>query len=334
MNDKKLGTRKILKSIRRADKTLRKKFPILKHQNEIGFTLFFISILGMITSGLLYGTGILPFWVCIPLTAFFASILHEIEHDLIHSLYFPKNQLMYNLMMFGVWVFRGNTISPWYRKELHLYHHKYSGQTVDLEERLIGNGIKYGWKRILVMIDGTLSLIIQERNLKKEVPIFDKWKLVRSSVPFLFIFYFLWYNFLGLNLLLFFSEIFELTFFSKILEIANIPTLNLIAVVYLIPNYIRQVSIQIVSSNMHYYEDVDGLVEQTQVLNPWFLIPFQFFCFNFGATHGIHHFIVNQPFYLRQLSSKLVLPVMKKNGVRFNDLGTFTRANRYKPIVN
>ncbi len=55
----------------------------------------------------------------------------------------------------------------------------------------------------------------------------------------------------------------------------------------------------------------------------------QAFCFNFGSTHGIHHFVVKEPFYLRQLTASVAHKVMAEMGVRFNDLGTFTRANRF-----
>lgn len=37
---------------------------------------------------------------------------------------------------------------------------------------------------------------------------------------------------------------------------------------------------------------------------------------------------MRDPFYIRQAISGEVLPVMKAQGVRFNDLGTFGRANR------
>jgi len=56
----------------------------------------------------------------------------------------------------------------------------------------------------------------------------------------------------------------------------------------------------------------------------------QAFCFNFGSTHGIHHFVVKEPFYIRQMTTKVAHKVMAEMGVRFNDLGTFTRANRYE----
>ena len=59
--------------------------------------------------------------------------------------------------------------------------------------------------------------------------------------------------------------------------------------------------------------------------------PLQAFCFNFGSTHGIHHFAVKEPFYIRQMTTPVAHEVMREMGVRFNDYGTFARANRWKP---
>lgn len=55
----------------------------------------------------------------------------------------------------------------------------------------------------------------------------------------------------------------------------------------------------------------------------------QAFCFNFGSSHGIHHFVVKEPFYIRQLTVPVAHEVMREMGVRFNDFGTFERANRF-----
>jgi len=65
------------------------------------------------------------------------------------------------------------------------------------------------------------------------------------------------------------------------------------------------------------------------MLDHWVFLPFQLFCFNFGATHVIHHFVAIQPFYLRQMVLKNVKPVMIQFGTRQNDLKILNRANRY-----
>ena len=64
------------------------------------------------------------------------------------------------------------------------------------------------------------------------------------------------------------------------------------------------------------------------MLDSWLMLPFHLFCFNFGSTHAIHHFLVKEPFYIRQMTASAVKPVMRDMGVRFNDFGTFLRANR------
>ena len=105
---------------------------------------------------------------------------------------------------------------------------------------------------------------------------------------------------------------------------------DFLTVVLVGPNVLRSFCLHFVSSNMHYFGDVEdgNFMQQTQVLNPWWLLPFQLFCFNFGSTHAIHHFVVRDPFYIRQWLASDAHRVMRDAGVRFNDLGTFRRANR------
>src|SRR5690606_30549976 len=110
--------------------------------------------------------------------------------------------------------------------------------------------------------------------------------------------------------------------------------MRIVSVLYVIrvmQNCVRSISLQFVSSNALYDSDIDprDVIKQTQVLNPWWMVPFQLFCCNFGSTHAIHHFVVKEPFYIRQLTSKTAHKVMKEVGVRFNDVGTFKRMNRW-----
>ncbi|PJZ64707.1 fatty acid desaturase [Leptospira wolffii] len=321
-------SKRIMKWIRFRDKKLRKKFGFLRHQDTIGLGITLGSAAGMVLFGSLYIAGLIPAWVCIVANGVLASILHEVEHDLIHNLYYKDNLKLQNFMFWTVWIFRGNTVSPWYRRMIHTLHHKVSGHKEDIEERLIGNGMNFGFKRLLTMMDGNMSFLFQAHKLRKEAPKFDRGEIVRSSWPYLVIYYHLWYNFLFLNAFYIGNELLgsPVEIPSWLDTIRNF--LNIAAVVYTIPNWIRQTSIQIVSSNMHYYGDVGGIHDQTQVLNRWFLFPLHLFCFNFGSTHGIHHFVVNQPFYLRQAVAPFVRPAMKRYGIRFNDFGSIFRANR------
>ncbi|XDD51664.1 fatty acid desaturase [Leptospira sp. WS92.C1] len=322
---------KIMRWIRFRDRNLRKKFSILNHQNLLGASITFGSATMMIIGAGLYIEGMIPAWLAIVSNAIFASLLHEIEHDTIHNLYFKDNEKIQDILFWIVWIFRGNTVSPWYRRMIHTLHHKVSGNKEDIEERLIGNGMKIGILRLFAMIDGNISAILNFRKLAKEAPKFKKKEIVKESWPWLVVFYTLWYNFLGLNLIHYGNLILGSPIsipYPAILESVR-TFLNTIAVIYMIPNWIRQSSIQIISSNMHYYGDVKNINHQTQVLNAWFLAPLHLFCFNFGSTHTIHHFVVNQPFYLRQMVTPYVHPAMKRYGIRFNDFESMFRANRY-----
>ncbi len=333
----------IMKAIRREDRELRRKYPILQYQDEIGLTITLGSALGIVVLSILYLKGVIPFWITIVGNAIFASFLHEIEHDTIHNLYFKHSKRMQDFLFWIVWVFRGNTISPWVRKNLHLNHHKVSGNKDDVEERMIGNGMPMGWKRILTMIDQPMSFLINSSTMKQDAPkVYNSKQMIAGSFPVQFIFQTLWYNFLFLGLLLYLSQFLdwigigsligmESSFYHLIPDFIwkGFDMLVPVAVIWLVPNFIRQGSLQYISSSMHYYGNIRTVNEQTQVLAPWYLFPLQIFCFNFGSTHGIHHFVVNQPFYLRQMVAPKVHPVMKKYGIPFNDTASNSRANAY-----
>lgn len=319
----------IMKTIRREDRELRKKYKFLQYQDYIGLGITVFSAIGMIGMAILYLKGIVPFWVTIIANAILASFLHEIEHDTIHNLYFKDSKKMQDFLFWMVWLFRGNTVSPWVRRNLHLNHHKVSGNKDDVEERMIGNGMPMGWKRILTMIDQPMSFLINSKTMLKDAPrIYSPKNMIRGSFPVQFVFQTLWYNFLLLTPILYLANVFQIHIPNWIAFIYHdflIPA----AVIWLVPNFIRQASLQYISSSMHYYGNVRTVNEQTQVLNPWYLKPLQLFCFNFGVTHGIHHFVVNQPFYLRQMVAPKVLPIMKKYGIPFNDTKSNSRANLY-----
>ncbi|TGK12524.1 fatty acid desaturase [Leptospira fletcheri] len=329
-NDKEKAKR-IIKWIRRTDSRVRRKLGFLKYQNEIGFGITIGSAFGMILLGGLYIAGLIPFWACIVGNGILASFLHEMEHDLIHSLYFKENPKMQNFLFWVVWLFRANTVNPWFRKEIHLLHHKLSGNREDIEERFISNGMPFGWRRFLVMVDPIMAVVLQGPRIRKDAIHYLK-KIKASPIkgPFRSIFLLLWYSFLiwgffsGVNWLL--GNPVKESGWAQSLH----SFLNTAAVVYLIPCWLRQTSIQIVSSNMHYYGDVKGLYQQTQVLDSWWVFPLHLFCFNFGATHGIHHFVVSQPFYLRQMVAPYLKPVLKRYGIRFNDFESMLHGNRYE----
>ena len=113
-------TKIIRKEIQMAYKEIRAKYPILQHQNLIGFSIFLVSICMIILSAVLYLQGKISAVVVIVSVAFWTSFLHELEHDLIHFMYFKKNKFIQNLMLLGVWVFRPMTINPWFRRDLQI----------------------------------------------------------------------------------------------------------------------------------------------------------------------------------------------------------------------
>ena len=323
----------IRQGIRSASQQIRQQYPILQYQNAIGVGILFFSIVGILGTGYAYWRGDLPVWLTIPLIALFMSLTHELEHDLIHWMYFKDNPLAHHTMMALVWLCRPGTINPWIRRRLHLRHHQVSGTSRDIEERGIGNGRPYGWLRMWIMFDtflGNLVANLMDRNRTHRV--LHIIGLFVANFPLAWLNAAIWYGFWLLTILLGGSGLGWLIVDTETLAAWSRlqSELSVWVVVMCAPFYLRSFSINFISSNMHYYGDVDNLLKQTQVLNAWYFWPLQLFCFNFGSTHGIHHFWVNEPFYIRQLSAPVAHRLMRENGVRFNDIATFKRNNRYQ----
>lgn len=311
---------------------LRQRYPILQHQDALGAGILAFALLGMIGSAALYIGGHLPWWACLLLNAFFASLTHELEHDLIHSMYFRKQPLPHNLMLALVWLARPSTINPWVRRHLHLNHHKVSGSEADMEERAITNGEPWGIARLLMVGDNMMSSFI--RWLRAKNPEHRRLILTRTLkvyAPLGLLNWATWYLFLGFHLLDWASAALGAPIAWSATTLSVMQVVNVAVVVLVGPNVLRTFCLHFVSSNMHYYGDVEpgNVIQQTQVLNPWWLWPLQAFCFNFGSSHAIHHFVVKEPFYIRQLTVPFAHRVMREMGVRFNDFGTFARANRW-----
>jgi hypothetical protein len=242
-------------------------------------------------------------------------------------------------------VARASTVNPFVRRRMHLHHHKASGTPSDLEERGITNGERWGLRRFLMTGDNILALALRPFKMNH---IFAQYmqaqqfksrrekRVARVSHTFAFLplgnFYYLcfhaWVVWHGVDLGL---QAFGHPFAWPTWVMAVVQVLDVAAVVYMLPSLLRTFCIQFISSNMHYYGDVEprNAMQQCQVLNPWWLWPMQLFCFNFGSTHAIHHFAVKEPFYIRQWTAPVAHQVMREMGVRFNDFGTFRRANRF-----
>ncbi|HRI27424.1 MAG TPA: fatty acid desaturase [Chitinophagales bacterium] len=346
MNDKQ-KTQAIYKEISAASKEIKERYPILKHQNALGMGIFLGSIAMIVAAMAAYLNGQVNTVVVILWIAFWTSILHELEHDLIHRLYFKDNPFLHNLMMLGVWLFRPLTLNPWLRRQLHLHHHKYSGTETDLEERGVTNGQKWNLLRLLMTPDLLFAGILRSKNMRQEVTrLYHEGKFSKEDIdnlrktgvlgflPFGVPMHLIWYGFL-LYWLVFGVVNLVLPLTPPQWATAYLHFATPVVVLFIAPNFLRQFCLHFITSNMHYYGDVErgNIMQQTQVLNVWWLFPFQLFCFNFGSTHTIHHFVVQETFYVRQLSAAKAHKVLHKYGVRFNDLGTFKRANRYKTEI-
>ncbi|CAM4186810.1 fatty acid desaturase [Pseudoalteromonas byunsanensis] len=316
----------IVCEIKNEETRLRSQYRFLRYQDAIGLCILVFALLGMISVGWLYYAGKISALVCVICAAVFASLSHELEHDLIHKQYFRSNSLLYNLMMLIVWLMRPNTVNPWYRRKIHIHHHKTSGTKEDLEERLVGNGIRNPFLRLLVITDGLLGLVIFRKALARDISSFRFFTVLNAGFPittgYFFVLYsaVFYYGFNALNGGAYSYPWWLLEYMSWV---------NMLLVVLVLPNVLRSISLNLLTSSMHYYGGVNNLLEQTHVINHWLALPFQLFSFNFGATHTIHHFVPNQPFYIRQWLSPQILPILKRHGVRFNDFESVKNANYY-----
>lgn len=337
-------TKIIRKEVQQASKEIRLKYPILQHQNTIGFFLFAFSIAMILLTAYLYLSNAIGFVITTISVAFWTSILHELEHDLIHFMYFKKNKFIQDLMMLGVWVFRPMTINPWLRREIHFHHHRVSGTRTDIEERGVTNGEPWSFKRFITTADIFLGGVLRGNVIRKdiidavkkgELPKaqaleFKKVKLY-GMLPFTLLLYAIWYVFLAHYTIHFITQLMDISYQSPAWLQSQFTWINPLVAILIFPNLFRMFSLHFITSNMHYYGDVESgnVMQQTQVLNKWYFIPFQLFCFNFGSTHAIHHFVVNETFYVRQLTAKTAHKVMREQGVRFNDIAAFRRDNRF-----
>ncbi|MDP2228920.1 MAG: fatty acid desaturase [Moraxellaceae bacterium] len=337
-------SQRIRQGILEAGNALRSRHPWLeKHQNTIGMTIFWVSIAGILGSAYAYYTGVFAWYVAIPVAAFWMSLLHELEHDLIHMMYFRKNKFWNDFMLAGVWLFRPSTISPFVRRRLHIHHHKVSGTESDLEERGITNGEKWGLKRLIMLGDNMLAIYLRPIATFKMTRAFvhaqaktreEALAITRENLlgyfPLGLINYTLWHGFVVYHVALFGAGLAGIEVTVPAVVTTAMHWVSFYVVAIAAPNALRTFCLHFVSSNMHYYGDVEkgNIVQQCQVwTTPW-AIPVHLFCFNFAGTHAIHHFVVRDPFYIRQWIAPGLYPLMRENGIRFNDFGTFRRANR------
>lgn len=322
----------ITQKITRHSSDLRQRYHLLKYQDFIGASVMALSVTGMVVTGALYIKGLIPGWICIFINALLTSLIHELEHDLIHRLYFRKKPFAHNFMMLLCWIARPGMPSPWLRRRLHFHHHKESGTETDVEAWITTSGSQWGVKRFLKLVDGFIFGIVNAlfaTTWREKIVLIMK--LFRLNAPLGILYWGCWYIFLGYHTYAWVSSFIGIAY-EPSAEISTLMSVvNSAVVIVIAPNIIRQFCLFFISSNIHYYGDVmpRNPLQQTQVMNHWWLWPFQLFCFNFGSTHCIHHFVVRDPFYLRQMTAPFAHKVLAQAGVRFNDFGTYQRANRY-----
>jgi len=319
-------TRCIRAVIHSEEQRLRATRPWLAHQDFLGMMCFWGSLATMVCIAALYLRGSLVWWMAVPLMALPISILHELEHDLIHNLYFRNRAWVQHSMFFVIWLAK-LSLNPWYRRGIHLKHHLVSGQKTDIEERLIGLGLPFGLLRLFVTIHPWGGLLLFPR-IKRDTPDFQPLRLVLLSLPTYLVSLAIWETFFGyVRVHQGWAPLFDP---ARLLPAGGWPWARDLTVLVVLPNVLRQCCLVLMSSYSHYYEDIPerDVFFQNQILNTWLLFPFQLFCFNFGATHVIHHYVINQPFYLRQMVARAAQAEMVRQGTRINDLGIFARANR------
>lgn len=308
------ATRAIGRAIDAEDQRLRARFGWLRHQNALGAGLWLGALLTAVGLAAAHLTGRLCAALVVPLLALPLSILHELEHDLIHGLYFRRAPRVQHLMFASIWLSR-MTMNPWTRRLLHLGHHRASGQPTDIEERLIGLGVRSVPLRLLVAfvpLASALLLPAIHRDAPRWFPPGAPHRRLRRWAGRLDLFFYV------LPLLVVAGAL------------AGSEIARAVLVVYVLPNLLRHGCIALLSSYSHYVAIPEREVYcQNQILRHPALWPLQLFCFNFGATHIIHHYVVNQPFYLRQMVAGAAHREMERWGVRVNDFGVVARANRH-----
>lgn len=319
---------RIQPAIARLSTQLRSSNPFLRHQTLIGLSIALACISVILFSAYLYYIGFIPGYVTIIIIAFFSAVLHELEHDTFHNLYFKQSRCCQNIFLAVLWCFKPNTINPWIRKKIHLHHHRHSGTSQDIEERLIGNGKSYGLLRLLIMLDPVFSLT-QFKKIKQDSTDFSIREMALSLFPMVILYNLIWMSWLSFHLLPLVHLVIPQCPSEIVLIHNHIALINFLMVVYVVPALIRQGCLVFISSTIHYYKGVSQLTEQVQVIDRWYFLPFQCFCCFFGQTHAIHHVYAAETFYNRHYLRKACYPILKKHGILFNDLGTFYRKNHY-----
>jgi hypothetical protein len=244
--------------------------------------------------------------------------------------------------MIMVWVLRPSTINPWVRREWHMHHHRASGTPTDIEERGLLNGERWGVRRAIMSLEPLLAIVLRPFTIYEMLATYsalqkpsERARAFRRNfsahAPVGHLHAVAMYWFLGLHVMMAVHSMTGEPLQLSPVNAAALPVLDFLGVTLLLPNAFRTFCLYFVSSNLHYYGDIDpkNIVQQAQIWNAWWTWPLQLFCCNFGGTHFIHHFAVQYPFYMRLVVASDAHRVMRAHGVRFNDFANMRRANRW-----
>jgi hypothetical protein len=229
-----------------------------------------------------------------------------------------------------------------------LHHHRVSGTAGDIEERGLLNGERWGIRRAVMSTDALLAVLLRPFTIHNMLGSYaedhkvvgaDRFRMtVRNFFayfPFAPVYTVVWWYFVAVHASQWIHGMQGTPWEPSELTASVWPWLSVMGVTYLAPNALRTFCLYFVSSNIHYFGDVEAknIIQQTQVwTSPW-VWPLQAFCFNFGGTHAIHHFAVQYPFYLRQIIATDAHRVMRAHGVRFNDFASMLRSNSWKRVA-
>ncbi len=83
---------------------LRRAVSDFKTSKFIGAAILVFALVGMAACSGLMLLVFLPAWACVILVVIFASLTHELEHDLIHYMYFKKTPWAHHLMLALEWL--------------------------------------------------------------------------------------------------------------------------------------------------------------------------------------------------------------------------------------
>ena len=316
------ASRAARRAIVATEKSLRQRHPWLEHQDLIGGSILAGALAGMIAMAAAYGLGLAPGWLAVPVIAVCMSLIHEIEHDLIHDLYFKNFPRLHRVAMGVVWLAKLH-VNPYWRRKAHLRHHLHSGQDQDWEERLLGLGAPLGWRRLTALFS-PFGQFVFFKELRRSDPEFRVHETIRANLPAASLF-----TVIMLGGLVSLTGLIPES--SPLAPIQRI--FAFLCVVWALPSILRHVALTLVTTACHYAGDIPRheVHFQNQILDHWLLLPAHLFCFNFGATHIIHHYVTNQPFYLRQWLAKPAHAAILAAGGRRNDLAILGRANRFGP---